>query len=93
MSLLVRDLLLNIISVAAILAGGISAAQAQEREEGLTLTGSMRLRYEAIQGPARAGFNESDDLVNLRTDILAEYRTRDVRIGVNCSTAFSMQRR
>jgi hypothetical protein len=57
-------------------------ASAQDVAEGLTVMGSMRLRYEAIAGQARAGFNESDALVNLRTAILAEYRTRDVRIGV-----------
>ncbi|WP_197707495.1 alginate export family protein [Sphingobium sp. LB126] len=44
--------------------------------------GSTRLRYEAITGQARAGFNSSDDLVNLRTNILAEYRRQDLRIGV-----------
>jgi hypothetical protein len=57
-------------------------ASAQVVAEGLSVTGSMRLRYEAIDGQARAGFNESDGLVNLRTAILAEYRTREVRIGV-----------
>ncbi|MDP5280081.1 alginate export family protein [Sphingomonas sp. DG1-23] len=57
-------------------------ASAQDVAEGLSVMGSMRLRYEAIDGQARAGFNESDALVNLRTAILAEYRTRDVRLGV-----------
>ncbi|MDV3455823.1 alginate export family protein [Sphingomonas sp. HF-S4] len=57
-------------------------ASAQDVAEGLSVTGSMRLRYEAIDGQARAGFNESDELVNLRTAILAEYRTRTVRLGV-----------
>src|SRR3546814_6249632 len=42
----------------------------------------MRLRYEVIDGQARAGFNRSDDLVNLRTNILAEYRRDSVRVGV-----------
>lgn len=48
----------------------------------LTIHGSTRLRYEAIAGQARAGFNSSDDLVNLRTNILAEYRGQDFRVGV-----------
>lgn len=50
--------------------------------DGLTVTGTMRLRYELIDGQARAGFNESDQLVNLRTNILAEYRRDDIRLGV-----------
>lgn len=52
------------------------------REDGLTFTGVMRLRYEAIDGQARVGFNKSDELVNLRTNILAEYRKDNVRVGV-----------
>ena len=52
------------------------------QEDGLTVTGAMRLRYEAIDGQPRAGFNTSDELVNLRTNILAEYRKDNVRIGV-----------
>ncbi|MEW6627164.1 MAG: alginate export family protein [Pseudomonadota bacterium] len=51
-------------------------------KDGLTVTGAMRLRYETIDGQARAGFNSSDDLVNLRTNILAEYRADTVRLGV-----------
>lgn len=57
-------------------------AFAQDKDEGLTVTGSVRLRYEAIDGQARAGFNKSDELVNLRTNILAEYRKDNVRVGV-----------
>jgi hypothetical protein len=56
-------------------------AFAQDKD-GLTVTGAIRLRYEAIDGQARAGFNKSDELVNLRTNILAEYRKDNVRIGV-----------
>lgn len=50
-------------------------------EDGLSVTGSMRLRYETIDGQARTGFNESDDLLNLRSAISAEYRTGQLRIG------------
>lgn len=60
----------------------ISGASAQETKEGLTVTGSMRLRYEVIEGQARVGFNSSDDLVNLRTNILAEYRSTHWRAAV-----------
>ncbi|HEX7820539.1 MAG TPA: alginate export family protein [Sphingobium sp.] len=45
------------------------------------LSGSTRLRYEALGGQARAGFGESEDLVSLRTILTAEYRTGNVRAG------------
>lgn len=51
------------------------------QENGLAISGSVRLRYEAIDGQARAGFNSSDTLFNIRTQILAEYRSDDIRIG------------
>lgn len=50
--------------------------------DGLSVTGAVRLRYEFIDGQARAGFNESDQLLNVRTNILAEYRRANVRFGV-----------
>lgn len=70
-----------------LLAGGLAVAAAspafaQSSDDGLTITGSMRLRYEFIDGQARVGSNKSDDLVNLRTTLQAEYRKQDVRIGV-----------
>ena len=55
--------------------------QTQQQAEGLSVTGSVRLRYETIEGQARAGFNSDDTLFNIRTQILAEYRGDDVRIG------------
>lgn len=57
-------------------------ASAQENKEGLNVTGSMRLRYEVIDGQPRVGFNRRDDLVNLRTNILAEYRWTHWRAAV-----------
>lgn len=59
-----------------------SPTQAKDIENGLAVSGSVRLRYEFIDGQPRVGFNKSDDLVNLRTNVLAEYRQQDVRIGV-----------
>jgi hypothetical protein len=56
-------------------------AQAQPRSEGLSVSGSVRLRYETIEGQPRAGFNSDDTLFNVRTQILAEYRGDGVRIG------------
>jgi len=50
------------------------AAAQDAAADGWSLSGTARLRYEAIDGQARAGFNESDDLVNLRTTLLAQYR-------------------
>ena len=50
-------------------------------EDGLTVTGSVRLRYESIDGQARTGFNDSDDLLNLRSIVGAEYRRGGFRIG------------
>lgn len=77
-----RSASLSVLAFAGAAVAGVSPAQAQQAEEGLTITGSVRLRYEAIDGQPRVGFNKSDDLVNLRTNILAEYRKADVRIGV-----------
>lgn len=62
-------------------AGLCAAPVHAETSDGLSVSGSMRLRYEAIDGQARAGFDTKDGLLNLRTNILAEYRHGDVRIG------------
>lgn len=59
-----------------------SPAFAEEAEDGLKITGSSRIRFEFIDGQARTGFNKSDEIVSLRTEVSAEYRHRDVRIGV-----------
>ncbi len=48
--------------------------------EGLTFAASERVRYEAIDGQARAGFNESDQLVNFRTTLLARYQKGPVSV-------------
>lgn len=49
-------------------------------EDGFTLSGSTRVRVEAIDGQARAGFNEADELLNLRTTLIARYRNGPVRL-------------
>lgn len=49
---------------------------------GLTVSGSSRLRNELIEGQARSGYNQNDQLINLRTNILAEYRASRARFGV-----------
>jgi hypothetical protein len=49
--------------------------------QGLDLSGSVRLRYETIDGQPRVGFNASDELINLRTILTAQYRHGPVRIA------------
>jgi Alginate export len=45
----------------------------QAPDNPLTLSGSVRARFETISGQPRPGFNDSDDLFNLRTIITAQY--------------------
>lgn len=47
----------------------------------LKVSGSIRLRYEAIDGQARAGFNAADDLINVRTRLAAEYDAGAWKVG------------
>ena len=51
-----------------------------EVAEGLHLSGSMRLRYELVDGQARAGFNASDDLTGLRTAVKAVWRKGAIQL-------------
>jgi len=75
----------SLTAIAPIIALALSAspAAAQSGKDGLSITGAVRLRYEAIDGQPRTGFDTRDDLVNIRTDILAEYRTPALRFGVH----------
>lgn len=43
-------------------------------DDGFTLSASSRIRYETIENQPRAGFNEADDLLNVRTIVTGEYR-------------------
>jgi hypothetical protein len=61
--------------------GTPAVAQQKAPAEGFSLSGTSRLRYEAIEGQARTGYNTSDDLVNLRTTLLAEYREGPIRLA------------
>lgn len=54
-------------------------ALAQEAD-GFDLSGTIRVRYEAIENQPRVGFNRDDDLVNLRTTLMAKYRTGPVQL-------------
>ncbi|ATE67185.1 hypothetical protein COO09_09490 [Rhizorhabdus dicambivorans] len=45
------------------------------------MSGSIRARYEALDGQARAGFGAKDDLVSVRTTLFGEYRGDGFRVG------------
>lgn len=49
-------------------------------EDELKLSGSVRLRYETISGQARTGFNDSDDLVSLRSIVALDFRRGDLQL-------------
>lgn len=55
-------------------------AQAQDAKDPLTINGSIRLRYETIDGQPRVGANASDDLVNVRTTLGVTYKTQPVTL-------------
>ncbi|MEA3264932.1 MAG: alginate export family protein [Pseudomonadota bacterium] len=57
------------------------SAQVARADDGLSLSGSVRVRYEAIENQARVGFDRNDDLFNVRTILAAEYRQDSWRIG------------
>jgi hypothetical protein len=50
-------------------------------KDGFALSGSVRLRFEEIEGQPRAGFDSTDSLFNARTQLLGEYRSGPVRLG------------
>lgn len=49
--------------------------------EGLKVTGSVRVRYEALGNQFRPGLDKNDDIISLQTRIAAEYDTGPIRIG------------
>lgn len=81
-------------TVTALAVGLPSAAHAKEGEaggfrlqelvgdpEGLTIGGSVRLRYEALDNQFRPGLDEKDDAFVIRTLVRAEYDTGPVRFA------------
>lgn len=62
---------------------GIAHAQNGVRDDtgGFHLSGSVRVRQEAIRGQARAGYDSNDALTNIRTQLKASYDTPAVSIG------------
>lgn len=67
----------------AVLLAGLQPALAQSAPaaDGWKVSGSMRVRYEAVANQVRPGFNDDDALVNLRTTLFAEHRSGPLRIG------------
>lgn len=64
------------------LALALTAAPAcAQTADGWKTSGSMRLRYEALQGQVRPGFSPTDSLVSMRTTLFAEYRHGPIRLG------------
>lgn len=55
--------------------------QAVGDPEGLTLSGTIRVRYETLANQFRPGLEENADTILLRTTLAAEYATGPVRIG------------
>lgn len=47
----------------------------------LTVSGSVRLRYEGLDGQSRAGLNATDSLTSVRTILTAEYKSGGFRAG------------
>jgi len=70
-----------LLTAAAATLSATAPAAAQDVPEGLSASGSVRLRYEAVGGQARAGFNDSDDLTELRTRLRLAWR-HDALLGV-----------
>lgn len=58
-----------------------TAPKPDSTQNPLSLSGSVRLRYETIDGQPRIGLNNSDDLFNIRTILTAEYDADPVRFG------------
>lgn len=58
-----------------------SVGKALDLPAEVTLSGSMRLRYEVVDGQPRPGFTDRDDLISLRTTLLGEYRKGPFRVA------------
>lgn len=59
---------------------GAATAQAAEPADGFHLSGSLRARFDTIDGEPRVGFGETDSLFNTRLRVLAEYRAKPLRL-------------
>lgn len=71
--------MLNRLFLAAFLLTNASAFAHAKGADELELSGTMRLRYESIDGQPRAGFDSGDELINLRTALAIGYDAGPVR--------------
>lgn len=58
----------------------VSLATPALSEDRVTLSGTSRLRYEAIEGQPRPQFNDTDELINLRTTLALDYHSGPLRL-------------
>lgn len=73
---------LLVVPVSPVLAQTQGQAAAPARPaDGLSVTGSLRVRGEVLRGQARAGLGAQDDVVSQRALIAIEYRSGAWRIG------------
>jgi hypothetical protein len=68
------------IGAVGVLAATAPPAMAQGGD-GFDVSGTMRLRYEAIASQPRVGYNRDDALINLRTTLMARYRSGPVTVA------------
>ncbi|WP_408591706.1 alginate export family protein [Novosphingobium sp.] len=64
---------------AVLLVGSAPAALAADAD-GFHVSGSLRLRFDTIDGEPRVGFGNTDSLFNTRLRVLTEYRTKPFRL-------------
>ena len=62
------------------IAGTLLASAAPATAQRLQVSGTERIRVEAIDGQARAGFDRSDQLLNFRTTLLATYDPGPIKL-------------
>jgi len=55
--------------------------QAIGNPEDLKVSGSLRVRYEVLDGQPRAGLRAEDEQLTMRTTVAAEYRSGGLRVG------------
>lgn len=58
------------------------ASPVSAQADGFALSGNVRLRYEALDGQARAGLDDRIDLVSLRSVLAADYRSGPLHVGL-----------
>jgi hypothetical protein len=66
--------------IIVILAGSAAALSCGPAVAQVSVSGTARFRVETIDGQARAGFNEGDTLLNLRTTVAARYGDGPVKL-------------